>query len=165
MIYFLSIGSNLGNKAINLKNSIEELANTNKLHIKNISDFIECKAWGYEAQDDFLNAVIKVESELEPIDFLIMCKGIEEKLGREDNFKWGPRIIDIDIIFCINNGQHAVINSENLTIPHKDMHLRYFVLKPLSQIDDEIIHPILNKTVRELLNSIILKEKLKMEVS
>jgi 2-amino-4-hydroxy-6-hydroxymethyldihydropteridine diphosphokinase len=99
-----------------------------------------------------VNGVIKIETELEPLDLLRMLKAIESRMGRAKTVRWGPRVIDLDILFF----DEEVIKSEEVQIPHPSLHERQFVLIPLAEIDRNLIHPVLKKTVRELLE--VLKE-------
>jgi 2-amino-4-hydroxy-6-hydroxymethyldihydropteridine diphosphokinase len=148
---FLALGSNVGNKKDNIQNAIKLL----KDYVYNveIAPFYISKAVGYEAQDDFVNTVIKGYTQLDPFELLKVVKNIEKEVGRIYRFHWGPREIDIDILFF----DEVVINTENLKIPHPRLHERDFVLLPLKDLDENLIHPILNKSVKDLVKE--LKEK------
>ena len=147
---YLSLGSNLGDKKQNIDKAIETIKYNSKCKILNIADFLETNPVGYLAQDDFLNTCIEIKTIYEPFELLRFLKKIESDLGREKTVKWGPRIIDIDIILF----NDSIINTTYLTIPHIEMQNRYFVLKPLSQIAPYIKNPVLNKTVIELYKEI-----------
>jgi len=147
---YLSLGSNLGDKKQNIDKAIETIKYNSKCKILNIADFLETKPVGYLDQDDFLNTCIEIKTIYEPFELLRFLKKIESDLGREKTVKWGPRIIDIDIILF----NDSIINTTYLTIPHVEMQNRYFVLKPLSQIAPYIKNPVLNKTVIELYKEI-----------
>ncbi|WP_297453462.1 2-amino-4-hydroxy-6-hydroxymethyldihydropteridine diphosphokinase [Persephonella sp.] len=148
---FLALGSNIGNRQENINQAIRFLS-------KEITDIkrapiYESKAVGYEDQPDFLNTVISGYTDLSPEELLNFVKKVEKQTGRIKRFRWGPREIDIDIIFYGN----LVIEKDNLIIPHPRIQERDFVLKPLCDLEPEFIHPVLKKTVLELLNN--LKEK------
>ena len=115
------------------------------IHIK--SSLYETAAWGIQSQPDFLNMVLSVNTSLDPDDLLNAILKIETTLGRHRDMKWGPRIIDIDILFYENE----IINKTALTIPHPFLHKRRFTLIPLAEIAPDYIHPVLNKTITELL--------------
>jgi len=97
-------------------------------------------------QDSFLNGVAKIETNLTPEDLIKELLLIEKQLDRVRERRWGPRTIDLDIIFY----DDLIINEKDLVIPHKDMENREFVLKPLCDIDENFIHPVLKKSIREL---------------
>jgi 2-amino-4-hydroxy-6-hydroxymethyldihydropteridine diphosphokinase len=151
-IAYIGIGSNLGDKVDQCGKAISEIlkADHNKLLAK--SSFFKTQPIGYTSPDWFVNGVIKIETDLEPIDLLKALKTIESKLGRSETFRWGPRSIDLDILFF----DEKEIQTEELQIPHPLIHERQFVLIPLVEIDPGLIHPVFRKTVREL--SQILKE-------
>jgi len=146
---FLSIGSNIGEKE---KNCLEAIAILKKsgLIIKKTSSVYITEPWGLKNQPDFANMAVEAFTELEPLELLCLLKKIEKNMGRKPTVKYGPRIIDIDIIFY----DALVYKSEKLTIPHPLMHERYFVLKPLSEIAPDFVHPVLNLTVKELLDNL-----------
>lgn len=151
---FLSLGSNLGNRENSLKKAIEKLKDNNIKVIKK-SSVIETEPYGFKDQGKFLNLVLEAETDYNPEELLELILRIEEGLGRKREEKWGPRVIDIDIIFY----NSLIIDEPNLKIPHSDMHNRFFVLKPLSEIAPDYIHPILKKTIKELLKELSIKEK------
>lgn len=145
----LALGTNIGNKEQNLKTALEQL----ELHgiiVKQASKIYETEPLGPQNQDDYLNMAIDVETKLEPLELLQTLKKIEKNMGREKTIHWGPRIIDIDIIFY----NDVVIESKELTIPHKEMHKRNFVLEPVIEITKDTIHPVLKKSIKTLQNEL-----------
>ena len=144
-IAYLGLGTNLGNRKENLSKAIEAISL--KMSISKQSSLYETTAWGYTEQPDFLNQVIQVETDLSPLRLLNFLKKTELKLGRVENFRYGPRLIDIDILFY----DDLVITTSRLQIPHPKITERAFVLVPLNEIAPGYIHPILKKTVAELL--------------
>ena len=144
---FLGIGSNLGDRVLNIKKALDYLRNTKGIYIFSQSNFYETlPEGGPKNQPRFLNAVIKIRTILNPFQLLERLKNIEASLKREKALKWRPRTIDLDILFY----DDLVFASKELTIPHHLLHKRYFVLKPLSEIAPEFIHPFLSKSIREL---------------
>ena len=130
---YLSLGSNIGNREKNLKLALKELSEI--LRIKKISSIYETEPLLYQKQDNFLNIIVEVSYFDEAESLLKNIKAIEKKMGREATLRFGPRIIDIDIIFF--NGQE--INDESLTIPHKEWKNRLFVIAPLYEVLDRKI--------------------------
>ena len=143
---FLLLGSNLGERKINLANAIN-LIEENIAPVINRSSIYITKAWGKTDQPDFYNQAIQIETDLEPLALLKEIKAIEKELGRVSNEKWGARIIDIDILFYGTQ----VFESDSLTIPHPFLHERMFTLKPLEEIAPDFVHPKLNKRIAELI--------------
>ena len=144
---YLLTGGNLGDREANLqqaRNLIEQSAGT----LVAFSHIYETAAWGITDQAAFLNQVLLLQTECNPHDLLKNLLAIEEQMGRKRLVKFGPRIVDIDILFYNNE----IIKSENLLIPHPEIQNRRFVLVPLNEIATDFIHPIFNKTIRELLN-------------
>jgi len=147
-IVYIGIGSNLGDKLYFCEKAISEILKTdrNKLLVK--SSLFKTQPIGYTSQDWFVNGVIKIETDLEPSELLRTLKTIEARLGRTDTFQWGPRTIDLDILFF----DDVELHTRDLQIPHPLIQKRRFVLIPLAEIDRNLIHPVLKKTVQELLN-------------
>jgi len=147
---FLGLGSNQGDRELNLKKSIK-LLNSKAGKVLNISRIYESEPWGVKNQNYFLNQVIEIETHIDPIDLLNICKNIEYDMGRNPEIRWGKRVIDIDILYY----QSRVINQKKLIIPHKLMHERKFVMIPLNDLNENHLHPILNITNKEILNNCI----------
>ena len=147
---FLGLGSNQGDRELNLKNSIK-LLNSRVGKVLNTSGIYESEPWGVKNQNYFLNQVIEIETHIDPNDLLNICKNIEYDMGRKPEIRWGKRIIDIDILYY----QSKIINQENLKIPHKLMQERKFVMIPLNELNENHLHPILKITNKEILNKCI----------
>ena len=149
---FLSLGSNIGDKKLNITNALFELSEY--VNIKKVSSLYESDPLLFEDQDNFYNLVIEIEYEETALDLLNIIKNIEIKLGRQSTFRYGPRIIDIDILFFNNQ----VIQEENLTIPHYDWHNRRFVVEPLSELINQKIFidesNIINQNIKNIGNII-----------
>jgi len=143
---FFQLGSNLGDREQLLADAITSIEKRVGVVLKR-SKIYESKPWRVEGQENYLNQVLKVETDLQAHDVLSTVLSIENNLGRLRLEKWGERLIDIDIIFY----NDAIIEMEELCIPHKHMHERMFVLTPLHSIAPEMKHPKYNKTVDELL--------------
>lgn len=141
----LALGSNLGDRLGNLKKALR-LIRASGIKIISTSDIFETAPFGKTEQPRFLNACVIIETEKESHDLLYMLKEMERQIGRVLREKWGPREIDLDILFI----NQEVIDTETLKVPHPEMHKRPFVLKPLSQLEPEWEHPLLGKTVVQL---------------
>lgn len=127
MEYIISVGTNIGDRQRNIENSIKALSLLPGTTVTGKSRIYETEPVGYEKQQNFYNIILKAESSLEPGEMLGACLGIEAALGRVRSVRFGPRVIDLDIIFAENN----VINTENLTVPHPRYDRRRFILEPL----------------------------------
>ena len=146
---FLSLGSNLGNRLVHLKAALKYLA-SHGVMIESKSRVWETAPWGRTDQPAFLNMCVAARTTLDPFGLLRLLKNAEAEVGRNESFRWGPREIDIDIIFFGS----LVLNDPKLTIPHPYMHERAFVLKPLSEIAAEEEHPVTHRTVSEMLEAL-----------
>ncbi|MBW2590874.1 MAG: 2-amino-4-hydroxy-6-hydroxymethyldihydropteridine diphosphokinase [Deltaproteobacteria bacterium] len=150
-IAYISVGSNIGNKIENCKKGVDALIRSDSVTLKAQSRYYKTDPVDYLNQDWFINYVVKIETSLDPFELLNRLKSIQRNAGRiNDVIRFGPRILDLDIILFGD----VVINLENLTIPHPRMHKRRFVLKPVCDIDAEIIHPVFKKNMEYLLNNI-----------
>lgn len=147
---FLSLGSNIKNRMVFILNAILEIQKLENTGIKKISPFYKTSAYGNLNQDFFINMCLELETNLSPKKLMKDLKVIEQKVGRKPREKWGPREIDIDILFF----NSFILDEPNLQIPHPDLHNRLFVLKPLSDIADELKHPLLMKNISQLLSEI-----------
>ena len=143
---YLLLGSNEGNRKENLETARQFIA-FRCGEIVSRSSLYETEAWGIKEQNSFLNQAICVFTHLAPTDLLHTLKSIEKQTGRTDTIKWGPRVIDIDILFYEND----VIDTPELKIPHPFIQERRFTLTPLNEIAATFIHPVLKKTVAQLL--------------
>ncbi len=150
----LSLGSNTGNRLLMLTKALKELER-NGFCIKKKSRIWETAPWGLTEQPRFLNMCVSAHTQLSPAEMLSTVKTIEKYLGRTKNIKWGPREIDIDIIAA----GKLVIDVPELTIPHRHMHERTFVLIPLREIDPGFRHPVTGLSVDEMLSELP-KEKM-----
>ena len=144
---YLSLGSNMGNRAANLKEAIAALPP--QMEVKAKSKVYETPPWGYTEQQKFLNQVVMVTTYVEPIPLLKHLKRLEVALGRKPTFQYGPRLIDIDILFY----DDLIMESDVVAIPHPRLHERGFVLTPMMDIAPDLPHPINHKTIRELIAS------------
>ena len=142
---YLSFGTNLGDRAANLKQAVSSL--TPQMQVSGKSNVYETPPWGYTDQDPFLNQVVKAATYLDPEPLLKHLKRLEVVLGREESFRYGPRLIDIDILFY----DDLVLESPSLVIPHPHVQERGFVLRPLMDIAPGLVHPVSGKSIRELI--------------
>lgn len=143
---YLLTGGNMGDREAFLEKAakaIEEKCGT----VLTRSSIYETAAWGKQDQEPFLNQVLMIRTRLEPLQLLKTLLRIEEKLGRKREIKYGPRLIDIDILFFGNK----IVREHHLVIPHPEMQNRRFVLEPLAEIAPEKIHPVFHRTISRLL--------------
>ncbi len=148
---YLSIGSNVGDKKKNLDDAIELLVRHDKIDVVAVSPFYETQPQNYIEQDWFVNAALKIETKLNPNKLLDAIKSLENKLDKNGkSFRFGPRMIDLDIIYYEN----LILKTDLLEIPHPRMHERCFVLTPICDIGAHKIHPVLNLRSDELLKKI-----------
>ncbi len=142
----IGIGSNLHNREENCERAVSIL-DKNGIRVTKRSSMIETEPWGIEEQPKFINMAVEAETLHSPEKLLEVLKDIEKEIGREPTLRWGPRSIDLDILFY----DDLALNTRELEIPHPGIAERDFVLKPLAEIAPDKIHPTLEKSVKELL--------------
>ena len=145
---FIGIGSNLGNRIENCNEGLEQISKMSE--IVKTSSLYESEPVGVENQPKFINAVVHIKTLLSPFNLLDSLKLIEKKVGRKKTFRWGPRVLDLDILFY----DKLILNDEKLTIPHSELHNRIFTLMPMAEIEPNFEHPTINKSVDKLLNDL-----------
>jgi 2-amino-4-hydroxy-6-hydroxymethyldihydropteridine diphosphokinase len=144
MLAYLSLGSNVGDRAANLQAAIARMSSLGE--VVAVSSFYETEPVGFAAQPWFLNCAVKLDTQKTPEQLLAGILSLEQEMGRLRVLKNGPRTIDIDILLVGD----SVIKTEGLSIPHPAMHERRFVLEPLAEIAPEVEHPVLKRSIREL---------------
>ena len=152
MTVYLGLGTNIGDRRLNLTRAIELLSLALGKCIA-VSRFIETAPWGFKSSNSFLNCAAAFETELQPTELLDTTESIERELGRTVKSQGGnysDRIIDIDILIYGDE----IIETERLTIPHPLMHKRYFVLQPMAEIAPDVVHPVLDKSIILLLKEL-----------
>lgn len=144
---YIAVGSNLGDKEAYIRRGVEALSRKEKCVVERVSELIVTKPYGVEEQPDFLNGMIELRTLLFPQELLDVLHQVEQEANRERNMRWGPRTLDLDIIFY----DDCVVDQEKLQIPHPDMENRQFVLKPLAELAPYLRHPLNGKTVKQML--------------
>ncbi|WP_066301874.1 2-amino-4-hydroxy-6-hydroxymethyldihydropteridine diphosphokinase [Bacillus sp. FJAT-29937] len=147
---YIALGSNIGDRFESLKDAIKSINSVPSIQVVNVSSIYETDPVGYEEQDQFLNMVIQVKTDLSPFELLSTCLEIENDLGRKRDIRWGPRTIDLDILLY---NQENII-SEKLTVPHPRMHERAFVIIPLLEIHSGIKLPTMDTPLQDALEEI-----------
>ena len=147
---YIGIGSNQGNPFSNCTVAIDRICASKKNRLLKQSSYYRTEPWGYRDQDDFINLVVKVKTSFALIELLDFLQSVEKELERVRTKSWGPRTIDLDILFFNND----ILTSPRLTIPHPHIGNRRFVLIPLEEIDPHLVHPVHQKTVTQLLDSL-----------
>lgn len=145
---FLALGANLGDRILNLTHALTLLPPA--VRVLRCSAVYETPPWGYTDQPAFLNMVCEAETALEPLNLLKRLKFLEEKMGRQESVRFGPRLIDLDILFYADQ----VYQDERLEIPHPRLAERAFVLVPLADLAPDLMHPVTQQTIQELLSQI-----------
>ncbi len=143
---YIGIGSNLGNRRYYCLKAIELIEQSGQ-RISKVSSLYETEPWGVKNQPAFINMAVEIETELPPKQLLILFKKIEKRMGRKKTVRWGPRVIDLDILLY----DDLTVKDDEVVIPHPLMHRRAFVLEPLSEIAPEKVHPLLGKKMIDLL--------------
>lgn len=143
---WIALGSNMGEGRKNLDLAIK-MMNERGVLVEKVSNYIETEPYGYTEQDNFVNAVCIAETKLSPRELLENLLKIELDMGRVRIIKWGPRLIDLDILFY----EDLIIDEEDFKVPHIEIQKRSFVLEPMNEISPDKIHPVFKKTVNQLL--------------
>jgi 2-amino-4-hydroxy-6-hydroxymethyldihydropteridine diphosphokinase len=147
---YIGIGSNIGDSQRNCHEAIEKIAAIDGCRVMSVSSFYLTEPVGVKTQEWYINGVVSISTAMPVHDLLNALLQVEANMGRVRTVKWGPRIIDLDILLF---GQD-IIDETDLKIPHPMMHLRKFVMAPLAELAPEIVHPVLGKTMTELLMEI-----------
>ena len=151
---YISAGSNIGHKKRNCQRGIAALLSSGETELEKHSLFYRTEPVDFRQQDWFANCAIKVTTALDPFKLFHSLKRVETDLGRvKGSFRFGPRILDLDILLY----DSCVIHWPELIIPHPRMHKRRFVLKPICDIEPDIVHPVLKRTMQELLDRLDLE--------
>jgi 2-amino-4-hydroxy-6-hydroxymethyldihydropteridine diphosphokinase len=145
---FIGLGSNLGNRTKYLEQAVQALAGQNGILIKSVSSVYETEPVGVKEQPQFLNQVVELETTIEPSDLMKQLKTIEHAIGRTETERWGPREIDLDLLYY----NSIVYNDEFLRVPHPEIANRRFVLVPMKEIAPSFVDPLRKQTVEELLH-------------
>ncbi|MDT3696376.1 MAG: 2-amino-4-hydroxy-6-hydroxymethyldihydropteridine diphosphokinase [Ignavibacterium sp.] len=149
-IAFIGLGSNIGNRLENLQRSVSCIRLLDNTKVKSVSSVYETLPFGKIKQSDFYNAVIKIETEYKPKELLKELKKIEKKIGRVKRQRWGPREIDLDILIF----NDLILSDEIITLPHKGIIYRDFVLVPLVEIEPGLINPVYNKRYKDFIDEL-----------
>ena len=151
---YLGLGSNMGAKITNIKNAVEAIGAIEGIRVIKTSSLYATEPWGKKDQEGFINAAVEIVTSLTPGQLLERLQEIEIKMGRQPSEKWGPRIIDIDILLFGDE----VLESRKLTVPHPHMRNRLFVLIPLEEINSAIRFPDDGMDIKEVLARVIDRE-------
>ncbi len=153
---YLGLDSNLGDRKDNLRKALTLISKA--VRIIAVSSVYETEPWGDTDQSPFLNMACAVETDMDPPELLAHTKQVERRLGREPTFRYGPRSMDVDILLFGN----VVLETPELTVPHRDMVERAFVLVPLAEIAPQVLHPVLAATIGRLLGRVSGRETVVM---
>ena len=150
---YVALGSNMGDKESYLNEAVAFLQNEKTIRVQKVSDYLVTKPYGVLDQDDFLNGCLQLQTLLTPQELLELLQQAEQAANRQRLRHWGPRTLDLDILFY----DDQMVWEPNLVIPHPEIPKRTFVLEPMVQIAPYFVHPILRKTMRELLETLSAK--------
>lgn len=151
MIYYIGAGSNLGDRSAMVEAALKKMAGLDEVKLLRRSAVYETESFGKKDQPDFLNLVAEIESGLSPRDLLFSLKSLELEMGRgQQEPRWSSRLIDLDILLCSD----FILKAQGLELPHPEMHKRFFVLKPLSDLAPDFIHPVFRKSISVLLGDL-----------
>lgn len=153
---YIALGSNMGDKLKNIEDAIEQINKSGDIKLVKKASIFETKPVGYVEQDNFLNSAIKIKTLMSPRELISFLLNVEKELKRERIIKWGPRTIDLDVILY----DDLITSCEEIIIPHPRMHERLFVLEPLCELAPYKLHPLLNKRIIELRDSLKITDKL-----
>ena len=142
----IGLGTNLGDRWANLRSALRLIADTDNVRLTRCSPVYETEPWGVADQPKYLNCVTEITTTLQPEPLLAVCKEVEQRLGRLPGPRWGPRLIDLDILLYGSQ----VVHLPHLEIPHPRLHLRAFALVPLSDLAPDATHPPLGRTIADL---------------
>lgn len=145
---YIGFGSNVGDRLAHIRKALYTLSETEGIILQEVSSVYKTEPVGYEAQTQFLNGVAAIRTTLSPLSLLQTLKDIETAVGRKHRIRWGPREIDLDILIYAD----VCLQTDQLVIPHPEMHLRGFVLVPFVEIAPHLVHPILQETLLTLCN-------------
>ena len=155
---FIGIGSNVGDATDNCIKAVKEIGLIKGNRIVKVSSLYMTEPISHIKQDWFINCVVKIETDLTPYSLLSDLQKVEKRLGRKRDIRHGPRTIDLDILIF----NSLIIDDNKLKIPHPRMHERRFVLEPLSEIDENLIHPVIKKSIKSLLNEIGIVQRVEL---
>jgi 2-amino-4-hydroxy-6-hydroxymethyldihydropteridine diphosphokinase len=143
-IVYLGLGSNLGNRARNIYGALRLLGSS--VALGEVSRLYETEPVGLALQPWFLNLACRAKTDLQPLQLLVVAKGIERRMGRKEGVRFGPRVVDVDLLLY----DHLVLETDELQIPHPRLHERGFVLIPLRELAPDLVHPLLGHTISDL---------------
>lgn len=150
----IALGSNMGDRMAYMQHGVESMNRSKDFRLLGVSEFIETKPYGVKEQNNFLNGCMKVKTLLTPQELLDFLQDVEHSVNRVREGKWGPRTLDLDIIFY----EDRIIDDVNLKVPHVDMYNRDFVLVPLKQIAPNYCHPVLHRTVAMMADELLCQD-------
>ena len=149
---YLGLGANLGNREASLAQAAAYLEDPPNLTLLRSSSIYETAPWGYTEQPDFLNCVLEINTRLSPVALLRRAQDAEQAVGRQPSRRYGPRLIDVDIL--LYGGLTLRLDAPDLQIPHPRMAVRAFVLVPLAELVGNLAHPVLNRTIADLSSAV-----------